>query len=75
MHIDIQRFSLTGTMAYDTFNEARKTLAKDVEDSMRDEGFVPVLDLPDVFSRSYGSDDQDLCQRPQAWQEAHDYLS
>lgn len=53
MHFDIRRFHLTGTMAYDTFNKTKDNLVKDVEDSMRDEGFVPVLDLPDVFSRSY----------------------
>lgn len=56
MHYDIQRFGLTGTMAYDTFNKTKQELVKDVEDGMRDEGFVPVLDLPDVFTRSYDCD-------------------
>ena len=53
MHNEIKRFGLTGTITSDRFVVAREALIKDVEDSMRDEGFVPVLDLHPQFTREY----------------------
>lgn len=53
MHDDIKRFGLTGTITSDRFVSARDALVREVEDSMRDEGFVPVLDLIPQFTRSY----------------------
>jgi hypothetical protein len=58
MHDDIKRYELTGTVTSDTFLSTRERLIKDVEDSMRDEGFVPVLDLPPQFTRDYNAEDQ-----------------
>lgn len=56
MHNEIKRFGLTGTITSDRFVSAREALIKDVEDSMRDEGFVPVLDLQPQFTREYDPD-------------------
>jgi|SRR6266540_2308983 len=53
MHKDIKRFGLTGQITSDTFLSTRETLIKEVEDGMRDEGFVPVLDLIPQFTRVY----------------------
>jgi len=53
MHDEIRRFNLTGEVTPDKFLSARDALIKDVEDSMRDEGFVPVLDLLPQFTREY----------------------
>ena len=53
MHDEIRRFNLTGLVTSERFISARENLIKDVEDSMRDEGFVPVLDLKPQFTRNY----------------------
>jgi len=53
MHDEIRRFNLTGLVTSERFISARENLIKDVEDSMRDEGFVPVLDLKPQFTRVY----------------------
>lgn len=60
MHDDIRRFGLTGTITSDRFVSAREWLIKDVEDGMRDEGFVPVLDLKPQFTRSYNPDKEEF---------------
>jgi hypothetical protein len=38
--------------------QARERIIKDVEDEMRDEGYVPVLDFPLYFTRDYNLADQ-----------------
>lgn len=53
MHNEVKRFGLTGTITSDRFVSARAALIKDVEDSMRDEGYVPLLDLHPQFTREY----------------------
>lgn len=53
MHDDVKRFALTGEITSGTFVSARDALIKEVEDSMRDEGFVPVLDLNPQFTRTF----------------------
>lgn len=53
MHNEVKRFGLTGTITSDRFVSARDALIKDVEDSMRDEGYVPLLDLHPQFTREY----------------------
>lgn len=55
MHDEIKRFGLTGEVASDRFVSARDVLIKEVEDSMRDDGFVPVLDLLPQFTRAYNA--------------------
>lgn len=57
MHDDIKRFHLTGTITSDKFVSARESMIKDVEDGMRDEGFVPVLDLLPQFTRNYNAEE------------------
>lgn len=52
MHDDIKRFGLTGEITSDKFVSARESLIKEVEDEMREEGYVPVLDLIAQFTRS-----------------------
>lgn len=58
VHNDIKRFGLTGTITSDRFVVAREALLKDVEDSMRDEGYVPVLDLHPQFTREFDVDSE-----------------
>lgn len=53
MHDDIRRFSLTGTISQDKLLQTRERLIEDVEAGMRDEGYVPVLDLYQQFTREY----------------------
>lgn len=57
MHDSIKRFHLNGTVTSDKFVTTRENLIKEVEDEMRDEGFVPVLDLIPQFTREYNPDD------------------
>jgi hypothetical protein len=58
VHDDIKRFALTGTITSDTFLAARESLIKELEDGMRDDGFVPVLDLLPHFTREYDPDSE-----------------
>jgi hypothetical protein len=53
MHNEIRKFGLTGTITSGNFMSARDALIKEVEGSMRDEGFVPVLDLMPQFTRVF----------------------
>jgi hypothetical protein len=56
VHNEIKRFELTGTVTHDTFVQTRDALIKEVEDSMRDQGYVPVLDLAPQFTREYDAE-------------------
>lgn len=58
MHDDIKRFHLTGTVTSDTFVSTRERLIEDLEASMRDEGYVPVLDLPPQFTRDFDAENE-----------------
>lgn len=58
MHDEIKRFYLTGEITSDKFLEAREALIKDVEDNMRDEGYVPVLDLLPQFTRNFNPESE-----------------
>lgn len=60
MHDDIKRFELTGTITSDKFVSARESLVRELEASMRDGGFVPVLDLHPQFTREYNPETQDF---------------
>lgn len=51
-HGDIKAFTLTGTMSGATFVKSRERLLHEVEAGMRDDGFVPHLDLKTLFTRS-----------------------
>ena len=53
MHDDIKRFGLTGEVTSGNFVSTRESLIREVEDSMRDEGYVPLLDLTPMFTREY----------------------
>lgn len=56
MHDDIKRFELVGQVTHDKFVATREALIKNVEGSMRDEGYVPVLDLHPQFTRQYDAE-------------------
>ena len=52
MHESIRKYSLNGVVKYDLFTQVRGTLEKAIEDRMRDEGYVPVLDLDPQLTQS-----------------------
>lgn len=58
MHDDIKRFSLDGEITSDRFISAREALLNDVDSEMRDEGYVPVLDLIPQFTRQYNEESE-----------------
>lgn len=53
MHDEIKRFALTGEVDSGTFVSARDALIQEVEATMRDEGYVPVVDLIPQFTRMF----------------------
>ena len=53
MHDDIERFSLDGEIDSSNLVEAKDRLVHFLEQSMRDSGYVPALDLEPQFTRSY----------------------
>jgi hypothetical protein len=60
VHYPIKSFYRAGTITSDTFVKARERIVKDVEDEMRDAGYVPVLDFPVQFSRQYNLETEDF---------------
>lgn len=52
MHESIKRYHLSGEVKYDMLTRVRETLEQTVEANMRDEGYVPVLDLEPHFTQS-----------------------
>ena len=52
MHESIKRYHLTGEVKYDMLTRVRETLEKAIEDNMRDEGYVPVLDMDPHLTQS-----------------------
>lgn len=53
MHDEIIRYSLEGTMTEINIVEQRERLIHTLENQMRDEGAVPVLDLDPQFTLDY----------------------
>jgi hypothetical protein len=60
MHYPIKSFYLTGTITGDTFVAARERMIQEVEGSMRDEGYVPIIDFPVNFTREFNADTGDF---------------
>lgn len=58
MHYPIKSFHREGIITSAQFMQARERIIKDVEDEMRDAGYVPVLDFPVYFTRDYNPLDQ-----------------
>lgn len=58
MHQDIKRFSLDGNITSDAFLQERERLIEDLEADMRDQGYVPVLDLLPHFTREYDAESE-----------------
>lgn len=53
MHDEIKRFALEGQIDSSNLVEAKDRLVLALEAQMRDDGFVPVLDLEPQFTRTY----------------------
>lgn len=53
MHDEIKRFYLDGEIGHDNLIEAKERLVNFLETQMRDNGYVPALDLEPQFTRSY----------------------
>lgn len=53
MHDDIKRFPLDGTLEDRNIVSAKERLVRFQETAMRDDGFVPVLDLHPHFTLDY----------------------
>lgn len=53
MHDQIRSFFRAGDIGHDNLLRVRQMLIDDLEDEMRDNGCVPVLDLHPQFTRSY----------------------
>ena len=53
MHTDIKRFYLSGQITAENFLQTRDRLFWELEVDMRDEGYVPVLDLVERSTREY----------------------
>jgi len=53
MHDEIERFALDGEIDSSNLVEAKDRLVHFLEQSMRDAGFVPALDLEPQFTREY----------------------
>ena len=56
VNTDIKAFSVTGTISGDKFIQTRERLLHEVEAGMRDEGYVPHLDLKELFTRQMDAD-------------------
>jgi len=52
VNTDIKAFTVTGKVSGDKFIKTRERLLHDIESGMRDEGYVPHLDLKELFTRS-----------------------
>lgn len=55
MHSKIKDYHLTGQISGGNIVEVKERLIKEVEDDMREDGYVPVYDLDPQFSRSYNA--------------------
>ena len=55
MHESIKRYHLTGEVKYDMLTRVRETLERTIEGNMRDEGYVPVLDMEPQLTQSLKS--------------------
>jgi hypothetical protein len=58
LHDDIKKFSLSGLMGDNNIVRGKEILVKNLEDQMRDTGFVPVLDLEPQFTLDYNAQDE-----------------
>lgn len=56
MHENIKRYSLTGEVKYEYLSQVREELERTVEDQMRLEGYVPVLDMDTQLTQSLRPD-------------------
>lgn len=53
MHDEIQRFNLNGKIADTEITQTRERLVDFVESMMRDQGYVPALDLEPQFTMDF----------------------
>lgn len=58
MHDEIQRFNLNGDIADHDVTKTRERLVEFVESMMRDQGYVPALDIEPQFTVEYVPDEQ-----------------
>lgn len=58
MHDEIHKFSLDGQIGDANLVEAKERLVLFLEDKMRDEGFVPALDIEPQFTLDYRPKDE-----------------
>ena len=56
MHDDIKRFPLDGEIGDANVVEEKARLVAFVESQMRDDGYIPALDMEPQFTRSYKPD-------------------
>jgi hypothetical protein len=56
MHDEIQRFNLNGEIADIEVSQTKERLVDFVEGMMRDQGFVPALDLEPQFTLDFDSE-------------------
>ena len=60
MHFSIKSFYRKGTITSNQFFTAKERIIKDIEGEMRDEGYVPVLDYPLLFTRNYIQEEENF---------------
>ena len=53
MHDNIKKFYLDGLVADENLVQSREELERNLEDQMRDAGYVPVLDMDPQFTLDY----------------------
>lgn len=53
MHDDVKRFYSYGEITAQEFVSAREELIRLIESTIRDEGYVPLLDMTPQFTRQY----------------------
>ena len=58
MHDAIRDFTLQGETTDNNLVQTKENIIKFVEDRMRDEGFIPVLDIEPQFTLNYVPEDE-----------------
>lgn len=58
MHDEIQRFNLNGEMSDNNVVQQRERLVEFVESMMRDQGYVPALDLEPQFTLNFNEQNE-----------------
>lgn len=55
MHENIRRFYLDGEVKYEFLSKIRDTFQKTLEDQMREDGYVPVLDMDPQLTQQFNA--------------------